>query len=162
MHTRWIVGMLLAVLATSCATPTPYQPERNGYGYSEQMIEGDRFRIRFAGNGSTSLEAVRNAMLYRAAELTLERGGDYFVLLDSSAEGMQQDRGPTVGIGLGGIHIGGHTGISIGIGTSTDLDKTAYAAAADIRIRQGVKPADDDQAYDARAVKNNLGPTVKP
>ena len=45
-----------------------------GYGFSEQRIEDDRYRITFRGNSSTSRETVENSLLYRAAELTVQTG----------------------------------------------------------------------------------------
>jgi hypothetical protein len=112
--------LLVAVLA-GCATATPYQPLTKGYGYAEQKLETDRYRITFSGNSSTDHQTVQNYLLYRAAELTLERGRDYFVVVGSSTHG-QAGRSPTVGVGLGGFRIGGSGGVGIGIGTRTGGD----------------------------------------
>ena len=38
--------------------------------------------MRFHGNSLTSRETVEAYLLYRAAELTIERGGDWFTILD--------------------------------------------------------------------------------
>ena len=63
-----------ALLIAACATSTPYGPAENGkgYGFSDQRIESNRYRITFRGNSVTSRETVENALLYRAAELTVE------------------------------------------------------------------------------------------
>ena len=69
-----------AALLSGCATPTPYQPlgAPTGVrgGFTDQQIERNRFRVTFAGNQFTSRQRVENYLLYRAAELTTERGFD--------------------------------------------------------------------------------------
>ncbi|MEM7025995.1 MAG: hypothetical protein AAF637_25950, partial [Pseudomonadota bacterium] len=49
------VGVIL-LLAACAADPTPYQPNTSGYGFSLQQIEGNRYRVTFSGNSSTSLD----------------------------------------------------------------------------------------------------------
>lgn len=152
LHASWIVA--LCALLVACAA-TPYQPLTKGYGYTEQKLESDRYRISFAGNAQTSRDTVQNYLLYRAAELTLENGRDYFIVVGSSTQG-EQGSSPSVGIGLGGFRFGGSGGLGVGIGTSTGGDKTAYRAQADILLRSGAKPAGDTQAFDARELLSNL------
>lgn len=76
---------MLGLLA-ACATPTPYQPATgtSSYrpGYSDTRIEEGRYRLSFAGNDLTSRETVENYMLYRAAELTLADGYDWFEIVN--------------------------------------------------------------------------------
>lgn len=72
-------------LLSACATATPYQPASGpgAYdGFSHTLIENNRARISFGGNSLTDRETVENYLLYRSAELTLEREFDYFVLLE--------------------------------------------------------------------------------
>src|SRR5688572_23728482 len=81
--------MLAAVagLLAACATATPYQPATSGsYGFSEQQIEDDRVRISFRGNSVTDRETVETYLLYRAAEVTLQGGHDYFVVAQRDTE----------------------------------------------------------------------------
>jgi len=78
---------LIAALG-ACASPTPYQPYRaesvSGVhgGYSDQRLTDNRFRVRFHGNEFTSRERVETYLLYRAAELTLANGYDWFTIAD--------------------------------------------------------------------------------
>ena len=83
---------MVAALATTtlmvagCATETRYRPATgqgfNRQGYSERMIEPGRFLVSFAGNSVTSRDTVERYLFYRAAELTLQQGFDYFVMAD--------------------------------------------------------------------------------
>ena len=87
-------ALISAALATAiagglvaCATETPYQPappghSAAGYGYSDTKIDQVHWRVSFAGNSLTSRETVEKYLLYRAAELSLEQGFDWFQTTD--------------------------------------------------------------------------------
>ena len=84
------LGLAASLALASCATtPTPYQPasdSRGEGGYSERQIAPDRWRVTFAGNALTSRETVEGYLLYRAAELTLAQGNDWFEIMDRQVE----------------------------------------------------------------------------
>lgn len=88
----WRVLIILCgtALVASCMTATPYQPDIAGQkiqgGYSEAWIGGNRYQVNFAGNTLTSRDRVEGYLLYRAAELTLEKGYDWFELNDRLTE----------------------------------------------------------------------------
>lgn len=94
-----------ALTLVACATATPYQPasEPGGYdGFSQQMIENDRARITFGGNSLTKRETVENYLLYRSAEMAVERGFETFTLQDRNLEADKKVRvTPGVGAGFG-------------------------------------------------------------
>ncbi len=164
MNIRTILqGLLLTALALSvgaCATLTPYQPVNRGYGYSEQKLEADRYRIVFAGSDATPKQTVENYLLFRAAELTVANGGEHFVVTDSS---MQSSAGnsPSVGIGLGGFRFGGSGGLGIGVGTRTGGDRVAWRGQTDIIVRKGPKPDGASDAFNARELILNLEPLIQ-
>ena len=147
-------SMLACVLA-GCATATPYQPMQNGAGYADQQLESNRYRVSFDGNSSTPKETVENYVLYRAAELTLDKGYDYFVLSSTSTE-REPERSGGITFGFGGFGFGSHSGVGIGVGTSTDRNQKEYQRQVDALLMRGKKPADNPAAYDAREVKANL------
>jgi len=67
----------------ACETATPYQPappgqDHTGYGYRDFKIDATHWRVSFAGNSLTSRETVEKYLLYRAAELTVQQGYDWF------------------------------------------------------------------------------------
>ena len=71
---------LLAVLfSVGCATP--YQPAGFRGGYDESRLGPDAFTVRFHGNAFIGSSRVSDFTMLRAAELTLESGYRYFVLL---------------------------------------------------------------------------------
>jgi hypothetical protein len=90
--TRTLRHVLIAASAltlVACATATPYQPasEPGGFdGFSQQMIENDRARITFGGNSLTKRDTVENYLLYRSAEMAIERGFESFTLQERDVE----------------------------------------------------------------------------
>lgn len=86
-----IAAILLALALGGCATSvTPYRPATPNKllsdGFVEQQIEPDRMRVTFRGNSATPRENVESAMLYRAAELTLAGGYDWFTVADRATD----------------------------------------------------------------------------
>lgn len=90
--TKCLVGAaVLALLVAGCAgKPTPYQPmsstSRIAGGYSETRLAADHFRVTVVGNTFTSRERVEASLLYRAAELTVQEGYQWFVIEDREVE----------------------------------------------------------------------------
>lgn len=83
MPPKILAAVLALLLAAGCAAqPTPYRPANGDEtGYRTTQIEANRFRVSFAGNADTSREQVENLLLYHAARVTLENGGDHFVVV---------------------------------------------------------------------------------
>ena len=86
----WAVAGAVFALLSGCTTATPYQPlgqnRAASGGYFEEQIESNRFRVTFSGNSMTSRDTVERYLLYRAAELTRQRGYDWFVMADRNTE----------------------------------------------------------------------------
>ncbi len=76
----------ICLSATGCATtgPTPYQSIKNGEGYQENKVGEDQYLVEFRGNNKTTTAVTKNYMLYRCAELALEKEYAYFVVLGIS------------------------------------------------------------------------------
>ena len=173
---RWGAVIVVALMASACTTPTPYQPlpsagsERGGY--SEQRLEENRFRVTFTGNSMTSRETVETYLLYRAAELTIANGYDWFVMADRATERHSQtylDRpfgpgpwgywGPSwryYGRGFGWRSWDPFWGDPFWDSQVNVQTVDRYEASAEIVMGRGPKPADNVRAFDARQVISNL------
>lgn len=175
---------LSAAMLAACETATPYQPlgapnEHASGGYFERQIETDRWQVGFKGNDLTSRETVERYLLYRAAEVTLSHGGDWFETVqratDKKVEGVTDYGGydpyfgaywgPSWGIyrrgfGWGGYGVWGDPAI-FGPGIVTYDEIQRYEATAEIVIGHGPKP-NDKQAFDARSVIEHLSGAVNP
>ena len=167
MVKKLLIAALALTLAAACAGPTPYQPATKRDGFADSRIEGDRYRVTFRGNSLTSRETVETYLLYRAAELTLAEGRDWFRITHSGLDTDTSYR--TYGApvfhqpfffrhrrhGLFGDPF---------FSPFYSFDRTSrpiksYEAYASIKIYGGETP-DADDAYDAREVIANLGPKI--
>lgn len=169
MRKLFMMAAGFALLALSaCATPTAYAPAATpgGYGYTEQQIESNRFRVTFRGNSLTDRELVEAALLYRAAELTLAQGGDYFVVADRDTEARSRfqamgGRSYYPGFYPRWSYYSPRWGWRPWYDPFWDdpvsyRQVTQYEASAEIAIMRGQKPAGDANAFDAREVQRNL------
>lgn len=176
----------LSLAAAACTTATPYQPYRpeaaggvHG-GYSEQRLQPDRFVVRFHGNDLTSRDRVEGYLLYRAAELTVQNGYDWFAIVDRHTEHDVQTviRPPIYRPWYGSSYGNWHPDWRYyrrGFGWSVwhpelgdpfwadraDVTKVeSFEATAEIVLHRGAEPVGEERGFDARSVIANLGPTI--
>ncbi|MBO9601218.1 MAG: hypothetical protein J7496_01785 [Novosphingobium sp.] len=172
---------LAAALAlASCATPTPYQPlsastpQRSG-GYSEQQLETDKWRVTFSGNTLTARDTVERYLLYRAAELTLAQGNDWFEIVNRYMEHEVRDEvrpnpfyDPSWDFGgwRPYYHYYAHAygwrdWYPYSGEPAFDTRRVEqFEARAEIIMRKGTKPAGDGNLFEARDVLEKLGPGI--
>lgn len=181
-----VAAALMSVAVSACSTATPYQPDIAGQrvsgGYSEAKLGEDRYRVNFEGNTLTSRDRVEGYLLYRAAELTVRDGYDWFLILDRLTEHdvetyVEPDPfyRPWYGSGYGywrphWRYYQGRTGWrywhpEVGDpfwGDRLDIRTVErFEAHADIVMRRGPIPAGEERAFDARKVMADLGPTIE-
>ncbi|MEQ8435767.1 MAG: hypothetical protein RIA71_16170 [Oceanicaulis sp.] len=161
----------LASTLAACATPTPYQSaQTSAYGYTEQAIESDRYLVSFNGNSLTDRETVETFLLYRAAELTLERGFDHFTIVRRDTEADRRFVGSGDPFGSRYSRFGFHYryfhprhgwyGWHDPVWNDVNVREVSrYEAQAEIVLGRGPAP-DDPSAFEAREVVSNLGPRV--
>ena len=171
-------GAIVALsLLSACATPTPYAPatgtSKYRPGYTDTRIEAGRYRLSFSGNDLTSRDTVENYMLFRAAELTLADGYDWFEIINRDTDTKTRtvttwDNDPFYGGMSWRFYRGGRWGRWGYYGAFSDWDRetyqfTRYEAFAEIVMHKGSKPDGQPNAYDARSVVANLeGKIVRP
>lgn len=170
------IGLGLGLSA--CETATPYQALAPGArvsgGFSDQKLDENHYRVMFKGNSETPRATVESYLLYRAAEVTVANGFDWFEAVQRHTD-KQEDAwiepdpfygpgypwgffrpywsfyGPGYGWGGWGPYWGGadvHT-------------YQRFEAMAEIALHHGPKPADNPRAMDAREVLANLGPKIQ-
>lgn len=179
---RLLAACLVLLLGAACTKPTPYQPATDGYGFADRQLEDNRYLVTFDGNSATSKEDVELYLLYRAAQLTLDRGHDYFVLVqrDTEADTVYVSNtafyGPAFGPCWGGWRPGWGYGWGWGPsywggpgwgcggpawGTTQAVPITRYNAQAEVRLFSGPVPQADPAAYDARQILANVRPGLR-
>lgn len=177
----------LALLLGGCATSsTPYQPaspsNRVSGGFSEVRLGADRYRVKFTGNTLTSRDKVEGYLLYRAAELTLQQGYQWFEIIEREMD-RQVDRQiqpdpfyhPWYGTGYSswtpywryyGRPYGWRTWYPYGGDPfwSNRVDVTTverFEATAEIAMRRGPRSDGNGRTFDAQEVVNRLGPQIE-
>jgi hypothetical protein len=89
MKLRTIAAMLILpalMAAASCSTQYGKMGIMGGGGYVDRQVDSSTFIVRFEGNSYTDREDVEAYLLYRCANITVEQGGDYFVLVEHDYE----------------------------------------------------------------------------
>lgn len=159
---RLIVTTLAALSLAACATtPTLYQPAAGpqAVGYSDYRIEPGRYRITFRGGPGAPPEQVTDYALLRAADIALAEGYDWFRVSDRFLQG-QPDRGPRLGVGVGGGDYGYRSGVTLGVGTTFNLGGgPSVASTIEVMMGRGERPRGGD-VYDARALRRSLGARI--
>lgn len=181
------LAMASALLTAGCVTPTPYQPYRGEQaggvhgGYSDHQLGPETFRVRFHGNALASRDRVEGFMLYRAAEVTLQQGYDWFLILDRHTEHDREtyiepdpNYVPYYGAAYGwwrphwrysqgGAWVDWHPEYGRRF-WSSDVDVRtvdSFEAEAEILLRRGPIPTSEVRAFDARKVKTDLEPSIE-
>jgi hypothetical protein len=178
-------AVALSAGLAACATPTPYQPVAmkgaTQGGYSEVRLEPERYRVNFAGNSLTSRETVEGYLLFRAAELTVQSGYDWFAVVDRDTDkktrtyvepdpfyrpwygayGFWRPSWRYYGRGYGWRGWDPFWGDPFWADRVDVRTIERFEASAEILMHKGAKPEGDPSAFDARAVIENLRPRVQ-
>lgn len=187
-RTHAVAGAALALLVGACSTATPYQPYRpesaSGVhgGFSEQRLRPDRFIVRFHGNDLTSRDRVEGYLLYRAAELTVQNGYEWFSIVERHTEHDVQTyvRPDPLYRPWYGSQYGywqpywryyrrgyGWYDWYPGIGDPFWADRVdverveSFEANAEVELHKSQAPGSGQHVFDARRVMADLGPTIE-
>ena len=148
-----------ALMLSACASLAPYGPQQSarGQGFSEQQIESNRFRVTYNGVGAAG--PVVDRALFRAGQLTVDQGYDWFEVTQRWIDGRPDSAGgvrPSVSIGAGSSRYGGYRSSGVGVGLGFDLSgPQPTSTTLEIVMGRGAKP-DRPDAYDARRVQDAI------
>jgi hypothetical protein len=76
--------VIITLFFTFCTTA--YGPKGISGGYFESKISDSEYQVSFKGNQHTSLYVTNSSLLYRCAELTLEKGYEYFSIIEDETD----------------------------------------------------------------------------
>lgn len=162
---RIAVVVALAAMLSACVTATPYQPAQpRGFGYTEERLDQNRFRVTFRGNSLTTRETVEDYLLYRAAELTLQNGFSHFILVGRDTEAKTSYRYWVDQYGGRGWFNHGFPGWRRSMWDrpwAYDAQPvTTYSATAEIVLIKAARQDGEVRSFDAREVLVQVGPRV--
>ncbi len=81
MKAKLVVFGISLLLLSACATA--YAPSGWQGGFSSVQIDQNVFKVSFKGNSATSRERAKDFNLLRCADISLENGFSYFVIVGS-------------------------------------------------------------------------------
>ncbi len=87
-------SIVVAIVFSACATA--YGPRNSMGGYEDRAVGDDMIEVRFYGNQHTTKEETTRRLLYRCAELTIEKGFDSFVVLQDQSFSDETVNNPTI------------------------------------------------------------------
>lgn len=166
---RLFFAALAISLLGACASQPDYRAAQNGgYGYTEQQLSSDQYRVSFRSRGDDTGLAMDYAML-RASELTMEKGYDWFDVASRDTLVDRERVEPAFSTGAGVTYTtvqdcgllgcrtyqrpsqSYHTGMHLGD------ERSDVEVIMEIRMGNGIRPS-GEQSYDARDVYQNLKP----
>ncbi|MEZ6028779.1 MAG: hypothetical protein R3C46_03415 [Hyphomonadaceae bacterium] len=168
MRTLAIAAYTAILMLGACASAPAYSPASSpmAMGYSDQRIEDDRWRVTYRGDTTMSSGDVQDYALMRAAQVTLEHGGDWFevVTADTDADAKRRystetdyhtDYAVQRSCGLLGC-----TNKLVPVMTRTEREvadtRTVYEHAVEFRIGKGAKLDGSPRIYDAHDTFSTL------
>lgn len=156
--TRLVAAAGVFAILSACATP--YGKYGIAGGYTDSRIDENTFSISVDTNGFTNQQTTSMHAMYRAAELTLNNGYDYFVIVNDS-------KTPSGMI----VNTPGSAHTKLTTYGSSATAKTTYTPGPAIPLAfpnstlviksfKGTKPSESPNAYDARSVMTYLAPQI--
>ena len=95
-----VAAPMLALALAGCATG--YKPYGRYGGYSELQLEENKFKVSYDGNAGVPIETAADYVLLRSAEVTLEKGFTYFVIVGGQhAERLEVYNNPVISTSSG-------------------------------------------------------------
>ena len=135
---RYFVALIIVSSTAGCALvgslSTPYQPIGYRGGYAANNLQENLVEVSFSGNAHTSKRQVKDFALLRAAEVSLELGGSYFIVVKDEIDDDSK---------------------LISNGYVVD-ERKQYSSYLSIRVLKE-KPIDEDRlVYNALEIQSNL------
>jgi hypothetical protein len=139
-------GILCVLLFSACG-PTKYVQNTHGLmdhtGYDANPVDSSTYLVSFEGNTWTTADVVDRYALFRAAEITNEKGFDYFVVMESHMSASDDMYSST--------HYYGTTGTT----------STTHAVSKTIRMAKGTPPANSANTYVAKSMLQVMAPNIE-
>jgi len=163
---RPIIVVVIGILvSTGCATDYEARGLKRGFletqfGFSETQFTENVFQVRFEGNEYTSMERATDFTLLRSAEISLQHGSPYFVILDV-AQHVDTSTITTPPTANTTFHVTGSPSFASGAATTTyhsggEITVSEKPSATNTIACLKVRPADGTFVYEAALVHQSI------
>lgn len=157
-----LAAICIALTLSACATP--YGKYGLLGGFTDSRIDENTFSISVDTNGFTSQQTTSMQALYRAAELTVENGFDYFFIA-SGANNSTSMAMAMPGSSTSNTTVNAYGSTAYARTTTTSTPTTVMPVVFPnstliVKSFKGAKPEGVPNAYDAHSVMKYLGPQL--
>jgi hypothetical protein len=165
----WRCGLIALALTILCGcVPAPYRALHTNLwdiatdGYEDTQIDSNTFRISYLGQSGVLQTTADLYGMFRCAELTVEKGYDYFVVLEeSSNKDINTNASNSLSTHTDPPGRSGAPAITTVRSTTTVSTSSQYSTVRQIKVYRGSKPEENPHAYNAREVMSYLEPKIK-
>lgn len=155
-----LLNILLCVSAFLVGCATQYQKYSFSGGYTDVKIQDNIFKVSFYGNAYISKDNVQNFALLRSAEVALENGYSYFVVLEGeSGTNQMLYTTPMTSRTYGTVNTYGNSGTYQGYTNYSGGQTYSFNKPQTIFMIKGFKEKPEisySVIYDAEQIKTNL------
>ena len=155
-YLSWLL-IISGVLLLSACEPKYQQQSWWSGGYSSTQIDQNTFRVSYEGDIGTDAGKVNDFLMYRAAELTMQSGYDYFVFTNKDVTKQTQTQCQQQNNFDNKKNKNNYPTSS----TKNCSESVAYTVTANIKMYKGKKPESNINAYDAMNLMQYMGPNIK-
>jgi hypothetical protein len=158
--------LFCAVTLSSCAMKYGSKADSffGLYGYSEMQIDTASYVVSFEGDETLDKQVVERYVLFRCAELTVEKGYEHFVVIDKD-----QDHATRISQGVPmrhtsteHVHVpGGMQTVAVTTTTRSISIHDRHSASKTIRMFRNTSMDGMPQAYNAKFMLNSMASEVK-
>jgi len=124
---------------------------RSGGGYTDARIQKDVFLVSFLGNGYTSMQTAQRFALLRCAEICLQNGFKFFVIIDDGSDVLRTSVKTPVQVQTTGNLVGNTYSESTHVSGGYSIP-LAFPNAS-FRIKCFLEKPEGVESYDAAEVK---------
>ncbi len=157
--------LILLISLSSCVTP--YKPAGLlGNGYTDTRIDSNTAMVNIKANQALGEMKVQTYLYRRCAEVTINSGFDYFIIVSHSVNEVTTLRTDPGSYDTQKVHVKDDEGHKTTVEQEVYVPGGTYESShfkgnATIKMYSGTKPANNPNAYNAEDVLLNTQVTAK-
>lgn len=154
---------------TACASQSAYKPATDSgtYGYYSTPLGDHRYRVGYNGTSTMSENLVKDYALFRAAELTMQEGKDWFQVVERETRSVEQPARARIArhdtdyviernCGLLGCSSSMRPVMYTTIGVDNSIGRTTWSSSLEIVMGSGPMLTGGGNYYGADTLMNTL------
>ncbi|HZD54158.1 MAG TPA: hypothetical protein VE175_13995 [Woeseiaceae bacterium] len=170
MHISRTICIAAVLGLAACASQSAYRAadDPDDHGYYSRTLGNDRYIVGYNGSSTMSENLVKDYALFRAAELTMQEGKDWFRVVERESRSVET---PTAGVsvtrhdsdyvvqrncGLLGCSSRVRPVMHTSMGIDSGSGRTVWSSRLEIVMGIGPMPEEGGSVYEADALMKSL------